>query len=75
MTRQELEQAIRRAEELTGQIRGALDRAVGLLGQRVWTGPAADRFGGELTAQRQVLLNACTSAVDELRSLLARAER
>ncbi|WP_188196115.1 hypothetical protein [Nonomuraea sp. SYSU D8015] len=75
MTREQIEQALRRAEELTGQIRGSLDRAVGLMGQRVWTGPAADRFGGELTAQRQVLLNACTSAVDELRALLARTER
>jgi len=72
MTREEIEQALRRAEELTGQIRGCLDRAVGLMGQPVWTGPAANRFGGELAAQRQVLIRACTSAVDELRFLLDR---
>jgi hypothetical protein len=75
VTRQEIEQALRRAEELTDRLRGSLDRAVGLMGQRVWTGPAADRFGSELAAQRQVLLNACTAAVGELRSLLARTER
>lgn len=72
MTRDQVEQALRRAEALTGQIRGSLDRALGLMSQRVWTGPAADRFGGELAAQRQALINACTSAVDELRALLAR---
>lgn len=72
MTREQIEQALRRAEELTGRLRGGLDRAVGLMGQRVWTGPAADRFGGELAAQRQALINACASAVDELRVLLAR---
>ena len=75
MTRQQIEQALRRAEELTGQTRGGLDRAVGLMGQRVWTGPAADRFGAELAAQRQVLISACTSAVDDLRALLARTPR
>ncbi|TDD31850.1 hypothetical protein E1286_44290 [Nonomuraea terrae] len=72
MTREQIEQALRQAEELTGQLKGCLDRAVGLMGQRVWTGPAADRFGGELAAQKQALLQACTSAVDELRTLLAR---
>jgi len=42
------------------------------MAQNVWTGPAAQRFGHELTGQRQVLLTACTEAVDELRALLAR---
>jgi hypothetical protein len=72
MTREQVAQALRRAEELTGQARVGLDRAVGLMGQRIWTGPAADRFGGELAGQRQVLINACAGAVEELRALLAR---
>ncbi|MEU5859940.1 hypothetical protein ABZ815_02115 [Nonomuraea sp. NPDC047529] len=71
MMREEIEQALRRAEALTGQVKGCLDRPLGLMSQRVWTGPAANRFGGELAAQRQALINACTSAVDELRTLLA----
>lgn len=75
MTRQEIEEALRRAEQLTEQVRGCLDHAVGLMGQQVWTGPAADRFGGDLAAQRQTLLHACASAVDELRALLARTAR
>ncbi|MGP3955605.1 hypothetical protein ACTWPT_06370 [Nonomuraea sp. 3N208] len=72
MTREQIAQALRRAEELAGQARAGLDRPVGLMGQRIWTGPAADRFGGELAAQRQALISACTSAVDDLRTLLAR---
>jgi hypothetical protein len=72
MTREQVAQALRRAEELAGQARTGLDQAVGLMGQRVWTGPAADRFGGELAAQRQTLISACTSVVDDLRALLAR---
>ncbi|WP_327588241.1 hypothetical protein OHA25_15390 [Nonomuraea sp. NBC_00507] len=72
MTREQIAQALRRAEELTGQARAGLDRSVGLMGQRIWTGPAADRFGSELAAQRQALISACTSAVDDLRTLLAR---
>ncbi|MGW0806634.1 hypothetical protein [Nonomuraea sp. NPDC002799] len=72
MTREQLAQALRRAEELTGQARFGLDRSVGLMSQHIWTGPAADRFGAELAAQRQFLLTACTSAADDLRALLAR---
>ncbi len=72
MTREQVEQALRRAEELTDQARPSLDRAVTLMAQNVWTGPAAQRFAEELVAQRQLLLRACTGAVDELRALLAR---
>ncbi|AQZ68544.1 hypothetical protein BKM31_50050 [[Actinomadura] parvosata subsp. kistnae] len=72
MTRDEIEQALRRAEDLTGQIKGSLDRAVRLMGQPVWTGPAANRFGRDLAAQRQALMKACAAAVDEFRYLLAR---
>ncbi|WP_020544434.1 hypothetical protein [Nonomuraea coxensis] len=43
-----------------------------LMAQNIWTGPAAQRFGQELTGQRQVLLGACTETVNELRALLAR---
>ncbi|MDF5751119.1 hypothetical protein [Spongiactinospora sp. TRM90649] len=72
MTREQVEQALRRAEQLAAQVRDDLDRAVGLMAQQVWTGPAADAFGGELAAQRVVLLGACTGVVDDLRALLAR---
>ncbi|MEU4575875.1 hypothetical protein [Nonomuraea sp. NPDC023979] len=72
MTREQVEQALRRAEQLTDEARTSLDRAVTLMAQNVWTGPAARRFGEDLTARRQVLLRACTEAVDELRALLAR---
>ncbi|MFG1948228.1 hypothetical protein [Nonomuraea sp. NPDC048826] len=75
MTREQLEDALRRAEELTAHARTRLDRAVALMGQRVWTGPAADRFGQDLTAQRQALIHACDSAVSELRAQLARTPR
>ncbi|NRQ32954.1 hypothetical protein HII36_14040 [Nonomuraea sp. NN258] len=74
MSREQVEQALRRAEELTDQVRGSLDRALGLMGQPVWTGPAADQFGAELAAQRQALLTACTGVVDDLRGLLARTQ-
>lgn len=72
MTREEVEHALRRAEQVTGQVKDTLDRAMGLMGQQVWTGPAADRFGGELAAQRQALIKACDATVDEFRYLLAR---
>ena len=63
MTREQMEQALRRAEQLTDQARPALDRVAALMGQNIWTGPAA---------QRQAISRACTGAVDELRALLAR---
>ncbi|MFI9559059.1 hypothetical protein [Nonomuraea endophytica] len=44
MTREQVEQALRRVEQLTDQARPALDRAAGLMAQNVWTGPAAERF-------------------------------
>ena len=72
MTREQVEQALRRAEQLADEARTSLDRAVSLMSQNIWTGPAAQRFGHELTGQRQVLVTACTEAVDELRALLAR---
>ncbi|MER6574157.1 hypothetical protein [Nonomuraea sp. NPDC001023] len=72
MTREQVEQALRRAEQLTDQAKPILDRAISLMAQNVWTGPAARRFADELTAQRQALIGACTGAVDELRALLAR---
>ncbi|MFD1547338.1 hypothetical protein [Nonomuraea guangzhouensis] len=72
MTREQVEQALRRAEQLVDEARTSLDRAVSLMSQDIWTGPAAQRFGHELTGQRQVLVAACTEAVDELRALLAR---
>ncbi|SDM31797.1 hypothetical protein SAMN05421874_15328 [Nonomuraea maritima] len=72
MTREQVEQALRRTEELTDQARRGLDRAAGLMAQNIWTGPAAQRFADDLTAQRQALFRACVDAVDELRRLLAR---
>ncbi|SDK34247.1 hypothetical protein SAMN05421874_1079 [Nonomuraea maritima] len=72
MTREQVEQALRRTEELTDQAKHGLDRATGLMAQNIWTGPAAQRFADELTAQRQALLRACAEAGDELRRLLAR---
>jgi hypothetical protein len=72
MTREQVEQALRRAEQLTDEARSSLDRAMALMSQNIWTGPAAQRFGQELTGQRQVLLSACTETVNELRALLAR---
>ncbi|MEU4513765.1 hypothetical protein AB0G05_30060 [Nonomuraea wenchangensis] len=72
MTREQVEQALRRAEQLTEEARSSLDRAMALMAQNIWTGPAAQRFGQELTGQRQVLLGACTETVNELRALLAR---
>ncbi|TXK36062.1 hypothetical protein [Nonomuraea sp. C10] len=72
MTREQVEQALRRAEQLTDEARTSLDRALALMAQNIWTGPAAQRFGQELTGQRQVLLSACTETVNELRVLLAR---
>ncbi|SEF75949.1 hypothetical protein SAMN05444920_101571 [Nonomuraea solani] len=72
MTREQVEQALRRAEQLADQARSRLDRPIALMGQNVWTGPAAQRFAGELTAQRQILIGACAGAVEELRALLAR---
>ncbi|MER6580087.1 hypothetical protein [Nonomuraea sp. NPDC001023] len=72
MTREQVEQALRRAEQLTDEAKTSLDRATTLMAQNVWTGPAAQRFGQELTGQRQLLLRACAEAVDEFRALLAR---
>ncbi|MFI6391445.1 hypothetical protein [Nonomuraea sp. NPDC050540] len=72
MTREQVEQALRRVEQLTDQARPALDRATGLMAQNVWTGPAAERFADELAAQRQALSRGCADAVTELRALLAR---
>lgn len=72
MTREQVEQALRRAEQLADEARAGLDRAVALMAQNVWTGPAAQRFGQELAGQRQVLVRACVEVVDELRALLAR---
>ncbi|MFF4623117.1 hypothetical protein [Nonomuraea jabiensis] len=72
MTREQVEQALRRAEQLTDQARPGLDRAIALMAQNIWTGPAAQRFADELTAQRQALIGACAGAVEELRALLAR---
>lgn len=72
MTREQVEQALRRAEQLTDEAKSSLDRAMALMSQNIWTGPAAQRFGQELTGQRQVLLSACTETVNELRALLAR---
>ncbi|MER6513299.1 hypothetical protein ABT158_41265 [Nonomuraea sp. NPDC001636] len=72
MTREQVEQALRRAEQLTDQAKPGLDWALSLMAQNVWTGPAAQRFADELTAHRQALIGACGSAVDELRALLAR---
>ncbi|MFI0418028.1 MULTISPECIES: hypothetical protein [Spongiactinospora] len=75
MTREQVERALRRAEELTAQVRGDLDRALGLMSRQVWTGAAGDRFGDELAASRAALLGACDGAVDELRALLARTPK
>ncbi|MDA0631912.1 hypothetical protein OUY22_00660 [Nonomuraea sp. MCN248] len=72
MTREQVEQALRRAEQLTDEAKTSLDRALALMAQNIWTGPAAQRFGQELAGQRQVLLSACTETVNELRALLAR---
>jgi hypothetical protein len=72
MTREQVEQALRRAEQFSDQARPGLDRAISLMAQNIWTGPAAQRFGDELAAQRQALISACDRAVEELRALLAR---
>ncbi|MFF0573627.1 hypothetical protein [Streptosporangium saharense] len=72
MTQEQVKQALRRAEELTDQARISLDHVIGLMAQNVWTGPAAQRFADELTAQRQALLGACLATVEELRALLSR---
>ncbi|MEW1836586.1 hypothetical protein ACWDRB_66070 [Nonomuraea sp. NPDC003707] len=72
MTREQVEAALRRVEQLTDQARPALDRVAGLMAQNIWTGPAAQRFADEMTGQRQALNRACATAVDELRALLAR---
>ncbi|MBE1589042.1 hypothetical protein ACFPOI_56605 [Nonomuraea angiospora] len=72
MTREQVEQALRRAEQLTDQASPGLDRAIQLMALNVWTGRAAQRFAGELTSQRQALIGACAGVVDELRALLAR---
>ncbi|MBB5773695.1 hypothetical protein [Nonomuraea jabiensis] len=72
MTREQVEQALRRAEQLTDQARPALDRVAALMGQNIWTGPAAQRFADELAAQRQAISRGCTGVVDELRALSAR---
>ncbi|GAA2216063.1 hypothetical protein GCM10009850_115320 [Nonomuraea monospora] len=72
MTREQVEQALRRAEQLADQARPALDRVAALMGQNIWTGPASQRFADELAAQRQALSRGCADVVDELRALLAR---
>ncbi|MFI6181686.1 hypothetical protein ACIA8R_39590 [Nonomuraea sp. NPDC051191] len=72
MTREQLEQALRGAEALAEQARADLDGAVALMSQSVWTGPAADQFGQELAGQRQAVMGAFTTAISELRMLLAR---
>ncbi|MEW1837420.1 hypothetical protein AB0392_05625 [Nonomuraea angiospora] len=72
MTREQVEAALRRVEQLTDQARPALDRVAGLMAQNIWTDPAAQRFADELTAQRQALSSGCAAAVDELPALLAR---
>ncbi|MET8861528.1 hypothetical protein ABZW11_01095 [Nonomuraea sp. NPDC004580] len=72
MTREQVERALRRAEQLTDQAGPRLDRAIALMAQNIWTGPASQRFAEELTAQRQVLLGACAGTVEELKALLAR---
>jgi hypothetical protein len=72
MTREQVEQALRRAQELSDQAWFALDRATSLMAQNVWTGPAAQRFADELSGQREAMRRGCAGAVDELRALLAR---
>lgn len=63
--------ALRQAQRLQAEYEGRLDAAVRLMGDRTWTGPAADRFGELLTGCRQAYRAALKGVVDDLQELLA----
>jgi hypothetical protein len=66
-TRAELLNALRRAQELSDQHWHCLDRPLLQMSSgRTWTGPAADRFAGDLAQQRAELWQGLRGVIDHL---------
>ncbi|MEU8143176.1 hypothetical protein [Nonomuraea sp. NPDC048901] len=66
-TRAELMNALRRAQEISDQHWHSLDRPLLQMSSgRTWTGPVADRFGGDLTHQRAELWRGLRGVIDHL---------
>ncbi|MEV0230238.1 hypothetical protein [Nonomuraea sp. NPDC050786] len=70
---QELRQALARVRQLVAQLEAALDEPYKqFAGSAVWVGPAARRFGEELSHQRQRLRTQADKVIRDLEEELAR---
>ncbi|MFI9840106.1 hypothetical protein ACIHFD_23925 [Nonomuraea sp. NPDC051941] len=71
-TRAELMNALRRAQELSDQHWHALDQPLSQMSSgRTWTGPVADRFGGDLAQQRAELWRGLRGVIDHLHETIS----
>ncbi|MET8003903.1 hypothetical protein [Nonomuraea glycinis] len=66
-TRPELINALRRTQAISDQYWHSLDRPLLQMSSgRTWTGPAADRFAGDLAHQRAELWRELRAVIDHL---------